>query len=41
MNGILNKAANLIDEHVDELANLVSLEVGKLISEARGEAGRG
>ena len=37
---ILNKAAALIDEHVDELANLVSLEVGKPISEAKGEAGR-
>jgi acyl-CoA reductase-like NAD-dependent aldehyde dehydrogenase len=37
---ILNRAADLIDEHVAELARLVSLEAGKPISEARGEAGR-
>ena len=37
---ILNKAAELIDKNVDGLAKLVSLEVGKPISEARGEAGR-
>jgi glyceraldehyde-3-phosphate dehydrogenase (NADP+) len=36
----LNRAADLIDGHVEELAQLVSLEVGKPISEARGEAGR-
>ena len=37
---ILNRAAGLIDQHVEELARLVSLEAGKPIGEARGEAGR-
>ncbi|MBT3272556.1 MAG: aldehyde dehydrogenase family protein, partial [Spirochaetales bacterium] len=37
---ILNRAADLIDQRVEELAKLVCLEAGKPIGEARGEAGR-
>jgi glyceraldehyde-3-phosphate dehydrogenase (NADP+) len=37
---ILNRAADLIDGQVEALARLVSLEAGKPITEARGEASR-
>ena len=35
--GILNKAAGLMHAHLDELAKLATLEMGKRIGEARGE----
>src|SRR6266850_2023889 len=37
---ILMKAADLIAANVEDLARTVSLEVGKPLSESRGEAGR-
>ena len=37
---LLEKAASICDEKVEDLANLVVAEGGKTISEARGEAGR-
>lgn len=37
---ILNRAADLADERVDDLARTISLESGKLLSEATGEASR-
>ncbi len=39
-NKILMRAADLIDQNVDDLARTASLEVGKPLGEARGEAGR-
>jgi glyceraldehyde-3-phosphate dehydrogenase (NADP+) len=39
-NQILNRAADLIAANVEDLARTVSLEVGKPLGEARGEAGR-
>jgi acyl-CoA reductase-like NAD-dependent aldehyde dehydrogenase len=39
-NKILMRAADLLDQNVDDMAKTVSLEVGKPLSEARGEAGR-
>src|SRR5260370_14862378 len=39
-NQILQKAADLIAANVEDLARTVSLEVGKPLGEARGEAGR-
>lgn len=37
---ILRRAAELADEHSEEIAGLISLESGKTLSEARGEAAR-
>ncbi|MDL1899880.1 aldehyde dehydrogenase family protein [Anaerolineae bacterium CFX9] len=37
---ILMRTADLVAQHVEDLAQTVSLEMGKPISEARGEAGR-
>jgi acyl-CoA reductase-like NAD-dependent aldehyde dehydrogenase len=37
---ILGRAAALADERVEELAQTICSEVGKLLTEARGEAGR-
>ena len=37
---ILNRAADLADERVDDLARTISLESGKLLAEATGEASR-
>ncbi|MBA2719773.1 MAG: aldehyde dehydrogenase family protein [Chloroflexi bacterium] len=37
---ILNRAADLADQRVDELARTISLESGKLLTEAAGEASR-
>jgi acyl-CoA reductase-like NAD-dependent aldehyde dehydrogenase len=37
---ILRRAADLADQHVEEIARLVSLESGKALAEARGEASR-
>ncbi len=37
---ILNRAADLADERVEEIALTICLEAGKLLSEARGEAAR-
>ncbi len=39
-NKILMRAADLIDQNAEDLAKTVSLEAGKPLSEARGEAGR-
>lgn len=36
----LQRAADLCDAQVDELARTISLETGKPLAEARGEAGR-
>jgi len=38
---ILHRAANLLDEHKEDLARTITREVGKPISEARGEVKRG
>jgi acyl-CoA reductase-like NAD-dependent aldehyde dehydrogenase len=37
---ILNKAANLLSQQVEDFARTISLEQGKPITESRGEAGR-
>lgn len=37
--GILNRAANLLEERADVIAHLLSRETGKLPAEARGEVG--
>jgi aldehyde dehydrogenase (NAD+) len=38
---ILHKAANILDEHKEELARSMAREIGKPIGEARGEVKRG
>ncbi|HEX8857402.1 MAG TPA: aldehyde dehydrogenase family protein [Thermoleophilaceae bacterium] len=37
---ILERAADIADERVDEMARTIATETGKALSEARGEAGR-
>lgn len=37
---IISRAADLMDERQDELARLITAEMGKSLTEARGEAGR-
>ncbi|MBL8583308.1 MAG: aldehyde dehydrogenase family protein, partial [Rhizobiaceae bacterium] len=37
---LMAKAADVIDEHQEELARLLTLEQGKPLTEARGEIGR-
>ncbi|MGI9111631.1 MAG: aldehyde dehydrogenase family protein [Gaiellaceae bacterium] len=39
-NEILRRAAGLVEDSVEELARTIALEVGKPLTEARGEAGR-
>ena len=39
-NELLRRAADLVEERVEELARTISLEVGKPLVEGRGEAGR-
>ena len=38
---ILHRAANILDEHIEELARTMTREMGKPIGEARGEVKRG